>query len=160
MTITRLLLNFRDALIAVVPMVEKVGMPWKRPDGYDEWDAIATALFDNLVKEIILQSLSDEERQDVTVAEYDLLQQDYAGASIIEVVHPSFVGARWRFHAFATMDNPFDLIEVQPWVGENQPSFDELITCPVSEAQFLLRLVKLGGSDEAVDEIVMQGDSL
>ena len=59
MTVTSVLLNFRDSLRVLLPMVERVDIPWRRGDAYDEWDAITSVLFNKLVQEVLRWHLPD-----------------------------------------------------------------------------------------------------
>ncbi len=57
-TITELIGNFRVGLLAVLPSVERLGIPSRRPDAYDHWDALATAVYTALVIEPLLYASS------------------------------------------------------------------------------------------------------
>jgi hypothetical protein len=48
-SVNEAVLIFREAPISLIPIVEKAQMPWKEPDNYDDWDAIAAVLFDSIV---------------------------------------------------------------------------------------------------------------
>jgi hypothetical protein len=41
--------HFRDALLALTPIAEKIHMPWQEPDNYDDWDEIASVLYHSIV---------------------------------------------------------------------------------------------------------------
>ncbi len=102
MTVTSVLLNFREGLFVLVPVLERISMAWKRPDAYDDWDTIAATLFDKLVVEVIRWSLPDGAREDFRLPTYDLLFPTYSSASTLEVGHPLLPPGRWLFHAFGT----------------------------------------------------------
>lgn len=150
MKVTTVLLNFRGALLALVPMVERVGIPWKRPDAYDEWDAIASALFEKLVVEVLRWSLPEDEQKDFQLPAYDLLLPRYVGMGTLEVVHPSLQRGRWLFHAFGTESKPFDLVEVRSLSVDGSPLSEELKTCPIDEVVFRLRI---HSDREPIDEV-------
>jgi len=135
-----LLGNFRAALVALVPMVECAGIAWKRPEAYDEWDAIAGTLFAQLVVEVLRWSLPAEARQGFQLPTYDLLLPSYTGLSWIEVTHPSLGTGCWVFHAFGTETQPFDVVEVRGVTVHGQPLSESYETCPVDGAGFDLRL--------------------
>ena len=114
MTIASVLLNFRTALLAIVPAVERAGISWKRPDAYDEWDAIATTVFDKLVIEVLRWSLPEEERESFrgpslgkTAGRTGLQLQLVGGYQPVSVCGSERVGAHpdvhtmeaWRFFA-------------------------------------------------------------
>jgi len=139
MKVTSILLNFRAALLALIPMAEQVGIAWKRPDAYDEWDAIASTLFEKLVVEVLRWSLHEDSQEDFRLPSYDLLLPSYAGLGTLEVVHPSLQPGRWLFHAFGTNNEPFDVVEVRPLADDGRPLSEELQTCPVDGVDFRLR---------------------
>lgn len=140
MKLTTIMLNFRASLIAVVPMAEQVRIAWRRPDSYDEWDAIASALFDQLVLEVIRFSLPEESREVFRLPSYDLCLESYESVSTLEVVHPSLDPGRWLFHAFGTEREPFDKIELRLLSEDGSLLSENIETCSVQEAGFRLRL--------------------
>lgn len=155
MTVTSVVLNFRAALLALVPMVERVGIPWKRPDAYDEWDAIASVLFEKLVVEMLRWSLPEYDQEDFQLPAYDLLLPTYANMGTLEVAHPSLRPGRWLFHAFGTDGEPFDLVEVRSVSVDGAPLSEELKVCPIDGAVFRLRI----HSDQGpIEEVEIQED--
>ena len=50
-TVTDLMLNFADACRALVPTMDRAGVPWRDGEQYDNWDRVAEALFESLVAE-------------------------------------------------------------------------------------------------------------
>ena len=156
MTVTSILLNFRAALVALVPMVERVGICWKRPDSYDEWDAIAKTLFDKLVIDVICWSFPVEERDHCRLPPYDLLLPAYKNMHTLEVTHLSLSPGRWIFHAFGTVRKPFDIVEVRQLSVDGQPISEKLESCPLDGTKFYLRLNQ---SSELIKEIEMVIDS-
>lgn len=155
MKVTSILLNFRAALLALISMAERVGIAWKRPDAYDEWDAIASTLFENLVVEVLRWSLLEDSWEDFRLPSYDLLLPTYAGLGTLEVVHPSLQPGRWLFHAFGTNNEPFDVIEVRQLADDGTPLSDELQTCPVDGIEFRLRV---GPGAHLIKEVNMTDD--
>ena len=156
MTIDSVLLNFRVALVALIPMVERAGILWRRPDAYDDWDTIASTLFEKLVTEVLRWSLPENAQNAFRLPSYDLLLPHYAGVSTLEVVHRSLPPGRWLFHAFGTDTEPFDVVEVRSLSADGQPLSEELVICPVDGARYCLRL---DGRTSPVDEVdVARGD--
>lgn len=45
------MLNFAEACRAVVPALDRAGVPWRDGEQYDNWDRVAEALFESLVTE-------------------------------------------------------------------------------------------------------------
>ena len=48
-SIDELVRAFRDAMCTMVPIAERVHIPWKEPDAYDDWDQICDAIFRSIV---------------------------------------------------------------------------------------------------------------
>jgi hypothetical protein len=140
MKVTSVLLNFRVALLTLVPIVERVGIPWKRPEAYDEWDSIVSVLFENLVVKILRWSLPENDQRGMQLPAYDLLLPTYADLSTLEVVHPSLQPGRWLFHAFGTESEAFDLVEVRPLAVDGSLLSGELKKCPIDGAVFRFRI--------------------
>jgi hypothetical protein len=150
MTVTETLLNFRRALLGVIAPVERVNIPWRRPDAYDEWDTIASALFGVLVVQILRWSLPATAQAQFRLPAYDLLLESYAACSVLEVEHPSLDGAH-IFHAFGTRVNPFDVVEVRRISEANTPERSKLVQCDLEHAEFFLRLTSLLGGGRIRD---------
>ena len=68
-TVTALIQNFGRALAAEVPMAEAIGMGWQEHDAYDDWDAIANALYVSFVARPIAWASSGSP---LSLAPYDL----------------------------------------------------------------------------------------
>ena len=158
MTIASVLLNFRSALLAIMPAVERAGISWKRPNAYDEWDVIATTLFDKLVIDVLRWSLPRKEREGFLMPSYDLLLSTYADSSTLEVVHSLLPDGRWLFHAFGTGSEPFDIVEVRLLADDGRPLAEDLASCPVDGAGFRLRLAQGPEVSRLVEEVKMFDD--
>ena len=138
MTVDELIANFRQALRALVPSVERAGIPWRRPDAYDEWDSLAAATYDALVAKPLRWSLPEPGQATFRLPKYDLLLESYAGLSVIEVGPPG--GERLRvFHALGTKDEPFDLVEWRSVSIDGSPLSKTLETSPLAQTHFVLR---------------------
>jgi len=133
-----ILLNFRMALQAIVPFVEQVGIKWKRPDAYDEWDAIASTLFEEIVVKAVMWSLPEDEQKEFQLPRCDLLLSSYGASNWIQVTHPSLQEAHWIFHAFGTQSEPFDVAEIRRVTAGGKPLSDGFESCPVQGATFSL----------------------
>jgi hypothetical protein len=99
-SVTDLVGYFREALVAMVPIAEKVRMRWREP--YDDWDGIATALFNS----IVIQSIeNDAEGQSILpMLQYNLMVRSYVDFSYIGTTDlPSHA-----FIRFETTEAPFD----------------------------------------------------
>ena len=152
MKVASVLLNFRRAILVLVPSMEFVAIPWKRPDAYDEWDEIATMLFSRLVIGVIQWSLPDDDQIDFCMPAYDLLAESYEGQSTLEVSHPILPQGRWVFHAFGTTSEPFDTVEVREVSMQGLPVADNFVTCPLAGADFRFRLCHGSDGDRRILE--------
>jgi hypothetical protein len=153
MTITELIANFRGALLGLVPSVERVGMPWRRPDAYDDWDEMVTAIYNGLVVEPIRWGLSEIDPEAFRIADYDMLLPSYAGVSVIEVLPLDPTGNLRVFHALGTTREPFDMVEWRSVSFEGIPQSEALAMSPADEIELRLRFVGPGGTISLLDEI-------
>jgi hypothetical protein len=153
MTVTEVLMNFRQALLAILPAVQKVGIPWQRPDSYDEWDDIASVLFNSLVIKFLQWSMPSPILEKFKMPKYDLFLENYTGLCVLEVRHSGLQEGRYLFHSFGTEASPFDVVEMRCISGIVDPASHELVLCPVKGASFVLRLDSSTGSDRLVEEV-------
>lgn len=156
MTITDLILNFRAGLLALLPSVERVGIPWRRPDAYDEWDNLATAVYQALVVGPLRCSFSETEQQCSVLPDFDMLLPSYTGKCVIEVLPATSDGTMRVFHAFGTETLPFDMVEWRPVGPSGVPQSDILQTSPVEGARFALRMYANGFSTARMEETAIE----
>ena len=154
MRVTDVLLNFRSALLAVIPYAERFGIPWRRPDAYDEWDAIASVLFSSLVVRVLRCILPESRREEFSLPSYDLLVPHYARYRI-QVVNPALPSGIWVFHAFGTSGEALDVVEVREIDEKGKPLSERLAMCPVSGSVFQLHME---GSHKALEEFHLATD--
>ena len=137
MTVTSLLLLYRDALRALVPFFDQLGLPWREPDAYDEWDELASLLYRHFVVGSLLETSVVEDRETIKVAEYDIVQQSYAGMSYVSVIPLGEPKDRCRvFHSFATDVNPLDRIRFLRINNEGMVLRQDLESCSIDRAAF------------------------
>jgi len=136
--IGQILENFRLALGEVAQRAQNVGIPWRRPEAYDEWDQVASALFVNLVCVPLRWSLPVEEQDEFRIPPYDLIVEWPPNQWLIEVVHGELPRGRWMFHAFGSRGSPFDLVEVRQAPSETNPSGSEIVECSLPGCGFHL----------------------
>lgn len=148
MTVLETILNFKQALIAVVPAFEKAGLSWRRPDAYDEWDAVASALFTSLVVEVLRWQLPERLRDGFRLARYDLLLDSYRDVSTIEVVNfQATSDDRLVFHALGSEREAFDSVEVRSVSAEGEARSDTLELLPLRDVSLRLRAVDPSAPD-------------
>jgi hypothetical protein len=101
----------RDALISLTPVLDRCRIPWRAGESYDQWDAIAEALFDAIVVDAIRWSGGLE--HDVRFSGYGFEVDAYAVESFVEVLHPSLQpGQTGAFQSFATVVDPMDAVDL------------------------------------------------
>lgn len=157
MTITELVLNFQGALQGLKLHVERVGIAWDRSDAYDEWDSLATATYQALVVEPLRSSCPQIEREQFSLATYDMLLPSYAGLSVIEILPDKSQELIRVFHALGTLKTPFDMVEWRVVSLAGVPQSDVLEVSPLREARFALRLPDRGKRAHRIEEIVLTG---
>src|SRR5215470_5082227 len=135
MTVTALIANFRGALLGLLPSVECVGIPWRRPDAYDDWDDMVAAIYNGLVVEPIRLGLPEIDPEAFKFADYDMLLPSYAGVSLIEVLPPTPAGTLRVFHALGTTREPFDRVEWRSVSPEGIPQSEILGMSPIDEIE-------------------------
>jgi hypothetical protein len=138
MSITDLILNFRMALLALLPSLDHIGIEWRREGAYDEWDAIATVLFKNMVESQMKWALPEQEQDRFHLPPYDLLLSRYDAPGMIEVVLSSSTHAR-IFHAFGTSSEPLDSCECRVIHADGTPAAGEIESYLLSEVAFRMR---------------------
>jgi hypothetical protein len=102
-SITELVVTFRDCLVAIAPIVEKVGIEWREFKQYDEWDGIASALYSSVVASAVAYTVEGESF--AKIAPYDMLLRDFGQASYL--FSPKF-GQDAVFIRLETSNAPFD----------------------------------------------------
>jgi len=73
----------RDAMRAVRPTADRLGVNWREPDNCNDWDTVAGAIFDGLGLEAIRSS--NEGAGGRGLVRYDHRVADYAGRSYVAV---------------------------------------------------------------------------
>ena len=155
MTITDLVMNFRAGLLGLVPCFERVGIPWRRPEAYDEWDNCAAAIFRALIVEPFRYTLPGAEREGFSLPDYDMLLPTYAGVSVIEVL-PAHPDATMKvFHALGTASSPFDVVELRSVCRDGLPQSDVLETTPLAGTRFAIRMCANGPSAHIVEDVAV-----
>jgi hypothetical protein len=155
MTVTDLVVNFRSGLLGLLPAVERVEMPWRPSDAYDEWDDLAQAVYEALVVWPLRWTLPEDMHESFSMPRYNLLLATYAGLSLVEVMTPKSRGAIQVFHALGTTDVPFDTVEWRPVGPTGSPLSDALESMPLDGARFAMRVCANSSSAQVVEEIAV-----
>lgn len=110
--VTNLMHNFRSALLALLPSIEKSGITWQRLDEFDVFDGICESLFELLVLPKIETFMLNKHHFIPSMPKYGLFYKDYSKNSYIEVL-PNKVessGAIYTFVLFKSKTAPFDTV--------------------------------------------------
>lgn len=81
--VDRLLETFRDGLRALVPVADSARIPWREGEAYDNWDSLASKLFEVFVKHPIAEDQKSENMLSLPV--YDMQLDSYSEYSWIEL---------------------------------------------------------------------------
>lgn len=120
---------FRDALTSLCPYMDKVDIGWHDEDAYDEWDAVAEALYNAIVGSV--SELCD-------LAPYDLLLPSYKDRSFFVCSLLSEKEKQYVFVGFSTKLKPFDFVKCVEVNGDFK-RVGELHYFPFSDCYFYLR---------------------
>ena len=132
--INHMMLNFRDALISLVPVFDAIDVDWKHEeDQYEEFDEISETLFRNLVVRDLARAFESE----------NLLQSLQYGFQPTNHNTDSYIGIRpkgdglsiGRFLSFTTTNSPFDKITYIPTSNSDLKNACQVV--PVEDFDFL-----------------------
>jgi hypothetical protein len=136
---TNLLGHFREALLAMVPIADKIHMPWREPDSYDDWDAITSALYNSIVIRSIESAMGYGNFY--PIPPYDKRISSYNEKSFVSSLE---LGQSCAFVCFQTKNIPFDTCLFSELdtdgnvIGEAHSRFED--------TQFTIVVQKIGAS--------------
>lgn len=136
-SVTELVDTFRDALIALIPSMERCHIPWRDHEAYDDWDTIADTLFRTYVLNAISWGLPDPHKS-INVLPWNSRKSSYRGLDWIEVLPISVCGEPLALIGFSTKDTPYDTVVAQP-LDDHGLRREEVILLPFDGAQFRFR---------------------
>jgi len=108
-TIQELLLIFREALVSLIPSMEKAKIPWRDPDAYDDWDSIAMQVFSSIVENACREVINDA----FPIPQYGMTMGDYSELSFIDVSSRDSRVVNCVLICLTTKDLPFDTVRIQ-----------------------------------------------
>jgi len=132
-SISDIMMNFRNALISIVPQLEVVHIGWKDDEQYDDYDNIAECLFENLVTRNLKYNT------DLVLTGYGFVKEDYKRKSYIAINIPE-IGVV-PFIQFKTVNEAFDNIEIAI-LKDEVPSEFRVLSLNGLEDKFLFVLNK------------------
>jgi hypothetical protein len=107
LSVKELIEIFHESLTAIIPWVEKIGMPWKEGEAYDEWDNIADALFRGIIENYMFEEIGD-----YSLVCYDSYINNYSGLCYIKAYSKIYPDKKLVFVAFGTEAEPMDLVKL------------------------------------------------
>jgi hypothetical protein len=128
-TVSELLAIFRESLVALVPVLEKARVRWRDGEAYDDWDAITSCLYENIVVASLSWAIEVGREinllgREVKLPDYHLLYPSYQEMDLILVrsdeLPEDMVAA---FNKFAGTSPDFSVVEcVELIMPERIPS--------------------------------------
>jgi hypothetical protein len=112
-TVTDVVGVFRDALIALIPSLERARIPWRDGEASDDFDALAKAAYATYVLSAFRFGLTTDEEA-IHVPPWDLYVTTYAESDWIEVISNDTAERPLALVGFKTRDTPFDTVTAQP----------------------------------------------
>lgn len=147
------LLNvFRDALLAIVPVVERAMMGWRDEEAYDDWDAIADVLYEQLVVASVRWSLAETDHAAFKMPPYNTLVESYNDLRFFAVTAPT-LRAPGAFHSFSTTGTAFDTVRVRELDEYGEIVGEGVIAVPIESVQYSLATKDRTGKLSHIDRI-------
>ncbi|MFY9512534.1 MAG: hypothetical protein WAQ05_16325 [Rubrivivax sp.] len=103
MSMNALLAGFQRALRALVPIADDLGVRWREPENYSDWDAIANGAFEGFVLSAVRSSLGWTEC--LPLVDYDKRIADYGQYSYVAI---TLQGQHLPLVCIETAVDPFD----------------------------------------------------
>jgi len=107
--VTQLLDVLRSGLAALVPVVERLAIPWTDGDAYDDWDQIASTLYEQLVVNTCRSAI--EVGDMVDFARYDMIHPSYEPLAHFVVASQLTSDVLGVFVGFAGIDREFTRVK-------------------------------------------------
>ena len=145
MSLDALVATFRDALIALIPAFDRVGLPWRNGAAYDQWDAVAEALYRGVVADALAAVVYPATMQ--PLATYAMAQDDHGRSRLRVSVGGRDVGV---FFDFWTLARPLDSVRVV-----EHPPAAPVIAGLLEDCSFAAELVLADGSVRRVTEVTL-----
>ncbi len=110
--VSSLVNNFREALLALLPWLEKSGIGWKELENYDIFDSICESLLELIVLPKIEAFMEKKYQFVPPLPKYGFFYKDYSKTSYIEVIPEKveFTKGIYTFVYFKSENEPFDIV--------------------------------------------------
>ena len=127
--------QFRAALLAVIPALENVKIPWREEEAYDEWDRVASALFHS----IVLDPIASSDAPGAVAGhfpEYATTYDDYSSLALLVVEGAQRAGTDCVVR-FSTVESPLDTVRCLVVASSAPQDFCQV---PFEDCRFKIRL--------------------
>jgi hypothetical protein len=135
---------YQKALSVLVPIADEARIPWSESDAYDDWDAIAEVLFEQIVCRSIRWALPSADRDLLRLPRYGLSHPDYSELSLLAVSNNASSQIS-VLHSLGTTAQPFDTVLYVLIDEKGHPVDDRLRRLPLREAKFSFLLRSSSG---------------
>lgn len=146
--------NFRKALVSLVPCAEKINLPWKECEAYDQWDNVASVLFNNFVKFPISWALIKREESNLMIPNYDTLYENYTDFSFITYLSGYNTKVTYPvFHSFVTRKALFDTVRFIKFDNNGKNTHGMFLEVPFMDTEFAFCYQDTNGKLDIYTEI-------
>ena len=153
-TVHDLMLNFRDALAALTPYMDRAKIPWRDEEAYDDWDDICQAVYRNMVLRTIQFSIGYQDS--LTIPEYGTVYPYYGKKSFIEVAESRPQLTEYKgFVGFSTLKCSFDQVRYQR-VASDLNAVGETELIPLANATFTFILNREIGERKMLSTLLIE----
>lgn len=145
-TVTDLVLILQGAFRAIVPSLERARIPWREGEAYDDWDAIAEVLFEQVVLRSVRSALPQGDVKSLRFPRYGMLYPDYSEFSFIARRIESGQGPVDVFHSLATDAKPFDRVRFVRLERDGRPVRGDLLSSVLDGTRLRLMYRRTSGA--------------
>lgn len=110
-SVSELFQNFKESLLALIPIFEKSDIPWRDSELFESFDEIAESLYNGFVVSFIEQFIDKKYSSSINFPKYGFYYKNYSTMSFIEV-QPQYQnqGGFFVFLFLKTQEQPFDTV--------------------------------------------------
>jgi len=115
-TVADCIRDFREAILALIPLLERQRIPWTLASAYDDWDELVSTLYATFVT----NNLRNNEGIDaqLAIASYDMQRDDWSDVSFIATIAAPGQGG---YQAFEALD-------------DDAAAFSRAMLCPLDDS--------------------------
>jgi len=152
-TVTALLENLRDALSALAPIAARAHISWREGEAYDDWDDLATRVYEILVGRPIAADASGGSGV-LPLAPYDMRLQRFAENSSLVV--PRVGGTALFFNKLLPGEGDFAAAEALPAMLDGRLLDSKPEALPMATTSWMLLRRRSDGPSDLVERIALE----